>query len=368
MLREEITMLEESASAAVRKLSPVSMLREIRDSTDETGFSRHFWQECGELGWAGVLIDQDHGGSGLGLLGAGTLAREMGRTLSLSPFLSTSVMAAAALNNCVNGPLRREWLPKIAAGSVVVAAALEDGMPRKLQSCSAVRVGDEYRISGHKIAVIDGHIADAIIVSAIVEGEGAPALFLVPADRSGLSVWSHQLVDGRRMGSCRLDDVILRDPERLESDASCLNDWVLLCGRAVVAARLCGLADEIFRQTLEYLKQRRQFDRPIASFQAIQHRSATMYCEIENAWSSTLAALDALDLKDPNVELAVSVAKAKASEVACFVAAECLQFHGGVGMTDEFDVGLYLKQARVEAELLGSTSFHTNNVARLLGY
>lgn len=370
MLREEITMLEESASAAVRKLSPVSMLREIRDSTDETGFSQQFWRECSKLGWAGVLVDEDHGGSDLGFLGAGTLAREMGRTLSLSPFLSTSIMAASALKNCRNELLRQEWLPKIAAGSVIVAAALEEDTRHKPQVCStnAVQKDDGYCISGRKIGVVDGHVADAIIVSAIVEGEGAPALFLVPADRSGLSVWSHRWIDGRQMGSCQLDNVFLRSTERLREDTSSLYDWILFCGRAVLAARLCGMADEIFRQTLEYLKQRRQFDRPIASFQAIQHRAATMHCEIENAWSSTLAALGALDSRGPDVELIVSVAKAKASEVACFVAAECLQFHGGVGMTDEFDVGLYLKQARVEAEMLGGSSFHANNVARLLGY
>jgi acyl-CoA dehydrogenase len=352
VLNEDQKLLMESARGAVAEASPVSELRKYREPEGE-GFARDFWRLCGEMGWSGVLIPEAHGGAGFGAVGAGLVAREMARTLAPSPFLSTSVLAATALSEGGTAEQQHTWLPRIAAAEAIVAFAHDDAPP------AARREGRGFRLDGASHLVLDGHVAEAYVVSAHIDE--TPTLFLVPADAPGLTRQTRILVDGRRVASLGFDAVAVEETAQLPGRALAL-ERTLDVGRAVLAASLCGVAEEAFRRTLDYLRERRQFDRRIGSFQVLQHRAAQAHIAVENAWSATLQALQSLKPLD------VAVAKSKASRTAEEVTAECLQMHGGIGMTDAFDIGLYLKRARVEATLLGDASFHAERVATLLGY
>jgi acyl-CoA dehydrogenase len=367
VLNEEQRLLRDSAKAAIDAKAPISLWRKLRASHDEAGYSRDFWRECAAMGWTGLLIPEEFGGSGFGLVGAGLIAREMGRTLAASPFLSTAVMAARALASGGSQAQKGLWLKKIAAGETVVSVAVDEEArhdPTRL-AAGAEETAKGWRLNGAKLCVLDGAIADAILVAAKAGGESA--LYLVEANASGLSRTARTLVDGRRVATLRLENVETPTEAKLSGGAALIAD-VLDAGRGVLAASLCGVAEEAFAHTLAYLKQRRQFDRVIGSFQALQHRVATMHVAIENAWSATFKALQALDDGAADAPLQIAMAKAKASETGRLATAECLQLHGGIGMTDEFDIGLFLKKARVDAELLGDPAYHADRVAAMLGY
>jgi alkylation response protein AidB-like acyl-CoA dehydrogenase len=351
-LDEDQRLLMDSARAAVADHAPVSEYRRLREPQGE-GFSRDFWKLAGDMGWSGVLVPEALGGAGFGVVGAGLIARELARNLTPSPFLSTAVLAACALSEGGRNEQQRAWLPRIASAQAIVTFAHEDGAAPTV----ARRQGDGFRLDGEKHFALDGHVADAFIVSAAGE-----ALYLVEGGAAGLARQTRILVDGRRVASLTFANV------EAEPLAGAALARTLDVGCAVLAASLCGVAEEAFRRTLEYLKERRQFDRRIGSFQALQHRAALAHIALENAWSATLQALQSLDSRANSAEFDVAVAKAKASRTAEEVTAECLQMHGGIGMTDAFDIGLYLKRARVDATLFGDAAFHADRVATLLGY
>ena len=362
VLSEEQRMLMESARGVVAAKAPIAMARRLRSDASPEGFSRAFWRECAEMGWAGVLLPEEYGGADIGIVGAGLIAREMARTLAPSPFLSTAVLAASALRRGQSAAAKSEWLPRIASREAVVAFAADETAGGATQ---AVKSATGWSVTGVQHFALDGQVAEAFIISAR-RFDGEPALFLIAAEASGVSRDGRTLLDGRRVASLTLEqaslpaEALLGGPELIAA--------VLDIGRAVVSASLCGVAEEAFARTLGYLKERRQFDRRIGSFQVLQHRAAQMHVDIENSWSATLKALQALDGNAESAALDVAVAKSKASRTACSTTAECLQMHGGIGMTDEFDIGLFLKRARVEATLFGDAAFHADRVATLLRY
>jgi alkylation response protein AidB-like acyl-CoA dehydrogenase len=366
-LSEEQRLLRDAAKAAIADKAPIALWRKLRGDADDAGYSRDFWRECAGMGWAGILIPEAYGGLDFGLAGAGLIAREMGRTLAASPFLSTAVMAARAIAEGGSEAQKSLWLKKIATGDAVVAIAIDEGARHdpSLLAASVIEAAMGWRLNGEKTCVLDGAAADAMLVAARMSGEHS--LYLVEGGAAGLSRAARTLVDGRRVATLRLDNVNIATDARL-GGGTALIDGVLDAGRGVLAASLCGVAEEAFDRTLAYLKQRRQFDRTIGSFQALQHRVAAMHVGIENAWSATLKALQALDAKAPNAALQIAMAKAKAGDTARAATGECLQLHGGIGMTDEFDIGLFLKKARVDAELLGDPAFQADRVAAMLGY
>jgi acyl-CoA dehydrogenase len=364
-LDEDQTLLMDSARAAVASHAPISQYRKLRAPAGE-GFSREFWKLAAEMGWTGVLIREEFGGVGFGVVGAGLVAREMARTLALSPFLSTAVLAASALAEGASEAQKAEWLPRIVAAETILALAVDEGArPAASYVTTAKRTPAGFRLDGEKHFVIDGHVAAALIVAAAYEGNAS--LFLVDAQSRGLSRQTRILVDGRRVATIRLDGVEVPEAARLPGGALAF-ERTLVIGRAVLAAALCGVAEEAFRRTLDYLKERRQFDRRIGSFQALQHRAALAHIAVENAWSATLKALQSLDARANGAAFDVAVAKSKASRMGEDVTAECLQMHGGIGMTDAFDIGLYLKRARVDSVLFGDAAYHADRVASLLGY
>jgi len=376
VLTEEQEMLRDSARGFLAEKAPVAALRKLRDARDETGFSRDLWKEMAEMGWAGILIGEDHGGADFGFVGAGVIAEEMGRTLTASPFLSTSVLAVTALRKFASDAHKKEHLPTIAAGEAVFALAVDEGRkhaPLKT-ALTAEKSGNGFRLSGEKTFVADGHVADKIIVAA--RSGGAPgeaegiSLFLVDAKAKGVSAERAVMVDSRNAARLTFDGVDVTGEDvigEIDNGHAAL-EGVLSAGRAALAAEMSGAAAAAFGMTTDYLKERKQFGAAIGSFQALQHRAAHLYSELELAKSVVLKALQDLDSNFGIAGITCSLAKAKAGEAAKLAALEAIQMHGGIGMTDEYDVGLYLKRIRVAQEMFGDASFHTDRIAQLRGY
>jgi acyl-CoA dehydrogenase len=376
VLTEEQEMLRESARGFLDEKAPVSALRKLRDANDETGFSRDLWKEMAEMGWAGILVEEEHGGADFGFVGAGVLAEEMGRTLTASPFLSTSILAATALKKLGSDAQKQANLPKIAAGELLYTLAVDERRkhgPAKT-AMKAEKHGNGFKLSGDKTFVADGHVADKIIVAARTAGaageQGGLTLFLVDAKSKGLAAERTQMVDSRNAARLKFDGVEATGDDVLgEVDGGYLAlEGVLNAGRAGLAAELSGASQAAFGMTVSYLKERKQFGAEIGSFQALQHRAAHLYSEIELAKSAILKALQDLDAHFGMAGPICSLAKAKAGEVAKLASQEAVQMHGGIGMTDEFDIGFYMKRIRVAQEMFGDPAFHADRIAQMRGY
>jgi alkylation response protein AidB-like acyl-CoA dehydrogenase len=354
----------------------VSQLRALRDGRDETGFSRELWRGIAEMGWTGVLVPEEYGGLAFGNVGAALICEEMGRTLTASPFLSTAVMAATALTGGGSEAQKQRWLPAIVAGEAILALAVDEGRKHDpaQTALKAEKSGNGFRLDGTKTFVGDGHVADALIVAARTSGEPGErdglSLFLVDGTAQGLSRERTIMVDSRNAARLTFDGVQVDDADALGDigRGHDLLERVLDAGRTGLAAELSGVAQESFDRTVSYMKQRQQFGKPIGAFQALQHRAAHLYSEIEVTKSAVLAAAQALDRKPDKAGPNVSLAKAKAAEVARLAVSEAVQIHGGIGMTDEIDIGLFMKRARVAAEMFGDSGFHADRIARLRGF
>jgi acyl-CoA dehydrogenase len=376
VLTEEQTMLRDSARGLIGDKAPVAHLRKLRDERDATGFSRELWKSFAEIGFAGLLVPEQFGGSGLGCVEAGVVMEEIGRHLTPSPFLSTAVLAASALMRGGSEAQKKQTLPKIADGSLIAALAVDEGAkhrPLRIE-LQATRAGNGFKLSGAKALVVDGHVADLLIVAA--RSAGAPGerdgltLFLVDPKASGVAIERTVMVDAHNAARISFDNVEVTSDHVLgEVDrGASLLDVVLNVGRAAVAAEMLGVADEAFGRTVAYLKERKQFGRLIGEFQALQHRAAHLYTEIEILRAAALKALQSLDSDPDRAGVAVAVAKAKAGTVTTLAVQEGVQMHGGMGMTDAFDVGLFMKRARVCQELLGDANYHAEMLAEWKKY
>jgi acyl-CoA dehydrogenase len=376
VLTDEQQMIRESADGFFAEHGPVSELRRLRDARDEVGFSRELWRAMAEMGFAGILVPEAHGGVGLGHVAAGVVQEAIGRNLTLSPFLSTSVLGASIVNAAGSYEQKAAILPKIAAGEMILALGVDE-KPRHAPTHVETRAepsGNGFKLTGAKGFVLDGHVADKLIVAARTSGEVADAsgltLFLVDPKADGVAVDRTLMVDSRNAARLRLDGVQVDGADVLGAVGE---GWPVLekaldAGRACLAAEMLGVAQESFTRTVDYLKGREQFGQPIGSFQALQHRAAHLFCEIEVARSAALKALQALDADDGTAPMFVSLAKAKAGDVAKLATNEAVQMHGGIGMTDEFDIGFYMKRARAAQETFGDLSFHGDRLARIMGY
>ncbi len=369
ILTEEQTMLKEAADGFLSEKAPIAHLRTLRDSRDPDGLSRDLWRAFGEMGFAGVVIPEEYGGSGLGAVEAGVVAEALGRTLTPSPFMGSSVLAVTVLKGG-SDEQQAAWLPKIAAGEAIVSLAVDERpkhAPARMTTL-AERSGNGFRLNGAKGLVLDGHVADALIVAAKTdEGIG---LFLIDPSTDGITVERTVMVDAHNAARVTLTDVEVDADALIGSveGGEALLEGALNLGRACAAASLTGAGDQAFQTTLEYLRTRKQFGKLIGEFQALQHRAAHLFSEIEIARAAVMGALQALDAGRESAPLAVSVAKAKAGRVAELAVQEAVQMHGGVGMTDEFDVGLFMKRVRVLNELLGDAGFHQERMARSQGF
>lgn len=376
VLSEEQQALQEVARKLVQSKSPVKSLRTLRDERSEKGFSEPLWQEMAQLGWAGILVPEEHGGAGLGFRELGVVLQECGRNLVVSPLFSTAVLGVTALNFAGSEKQQASRLPAIAAGEMLLALAHEERSRHcgLRIACKAERSPGGFRLSGEKRFVLDGHVANALIVSARTSGaETEPdgiTLFLVDAGAQGVHITRTHMVDSHNAALVRLDGVELGAENLLgaEGKGAPALRRVLDAGCAGVSAQMLGGAEEAFRRTVDYLKQRTQFGVPIGSFQALQHRAARMFCELELAKTVVLDALAALDEDRADASAAASVAKAHLCQTFHLVSNESIQMHGGIGMTDEQEIGFYLKRARVLAQTFGDETFHADRFAALNGY
>jgi alkylation response protein AidB-like acyl-CoA dehydrogenase len=376
ILTEEQESIQKMAHDFVQERMPIAHLRGLRDRADRDGFSRAIWREMAALGVAGMIFPESVGGAGLGFAELGLVLEECGRTLAPTPILSTVVLGGSAIALGGNEAQKSAWLPQICAGEKLLALAHEEGTrhARYRVGMEAARVAGGYRLTGEKTFVLDGHVADALVVIARVSGkpgdrDGLLAL-LVAADAPGMAIARTSMVDNRNAARVRMDGVIARDEDVLGvvGDAAALLDRVLDRGALAISAEMLGGTIAAFEQTIAYLKTRKQFGVPIGSFQGLKHRAAQMFCEVELAKSIVLEALRAEDEGRAEASLLATAAKARTTDTFLLVANEAIQMHGGIGVTDELDVGLFLKRARVAEMTFGDAAFHRDRYARILGY
>ena len=376
VLTEEQSMLRDSARGLIGDKAPVSHLRSLRDSKDATGFSRELWKAFAEMGFSGLLVPENFGGSGLGCVEAGVVMEEIGRTLMPSPFLSTAVLAVSALARGGSEAQKSAHLPKIADGSLLATLAIDEGVKhRPLQTqLQAVRSGNGFKLNGAKALVVDGHTADLLIVAGRTGGAAGErnglTLFLVDPKARGVAVERTMMVDAHNAARIEFANVEV-DADHVLGEVdqgAALLDGVLNIGRGAVASEMVGLSEEVFGRTVTYLKERKQFGKLIGEFQALQHRAAELYIDIEITRAAVLKALQTLDGDFERAGAAVAVAKARAGTTATRAVQEGVQMHGGMGMTDQFDIGFFMKRARVCQELFGDSNYHADQLAQMKSY
>ncbi len=376
VLSEEQTLLQETARQFFAEQLPIGVLRRLRDADDVRGYDEAAWKKMAELGFAGILIPEAHGGSGFGPIGMGLIVQEAGRHLSPSPLYASAVLGAGALIACGSEAQKKTLLPQIASGAAIATLAVEESGHHRpaATACRAQKTADGFVLSGQKLFVPDGQNAQHILILARTDGEPGDesglSLFLVPQAAKGLTVTPLAMVDARASAMLDCRDLALGKDALLGKLHQALPalEPVLDLGRIILAAEMLGGAEAVFEQTLAWLKERKQFDVPIGSFQALQHRAAQLYCEIEICRSVVLDGLTAAEEKRKDMARAASLAKMRLSDASRHITNEGVQMHGGVGMTDDMDLGLYLKRARVQAAMLGDANFHTSRYARLGGY
>ena len=350
-------------------------LRHWRDTNCKDGFGHALWKQFAELGFTGILVDEADGGLGMGHVEAGIVLEEIGRNLTPSPFLTSSVMAATALGGA-SAETKGRYLPGLLSGDSVFAVAIDEGAKHRPERIAtrARRAGNGFSISGAKAFVVHGGSADMLVVAARTAGSDEDhdgiTLFAVPRDASGLSQDVVRLVDSSMASHVKLDNVAVdADAVIGEVDGGReLLNRMLNAGRVGAAAESVGVAGGAFDMTTAYLKQRKQFGQLIGEFQALQHRAAHLYSEVEIARAAVIKAQQLLDAGSEKAELMVSVAKAKAGKAAGLAVREGVQMHGGIGMTDEYDIGLYMKRDRALAEFMGDLYYHADRVAKMSGY
>jgi alkylation response protein AidB-like acyl-CoA dehydrogenase len=360
VLSEEQSMLRDAAKSWVQEKSPVTAFRKMRDSGVDIGYDSKAWNEMAEMGWAGVIIPEEYGGSNFGYLSMGLILEELGRTLTASPLLASGLAAASALVLGGSDAQKSEWLPKIADGSAVATLAVDEGAHHNPE-----KVTTEFKdgvITGKKTFVLEGMAADLLIVSA--KGSDGIGLYLVKADDNSVKRTRLQLADSRGAANIEFTGA---EAEPLSGGYE-LVEKVLDRARAGLAAEMLGAATQAFEVTLDYLKTRVQFGQVIGSFQALQHRAAKMFTDLELSRSAVEAALTAIDNDAPDVAELASLAKAKMGDTFHLVSNEMVQMHGGIGMTDAHDAGFYLKRARAAEAAFGNQAFHRDRYAKIQGY
>ncbi|MEC8480231.1 MAG: acyl-CoA dehydrogenase family protein [Pseudomonadota bacterium] len=378
ILNEEQTMLKDSAKDFCATNAPIGQLRKLRDEENPDGFDRGTWGSMVELGWAAIPWSEDHGGLAFGYKGLGVVTEESGRTLTASPLYASVWVGGTLINLGGSDEQKAELLPKLAAGELLLALALEESHkhdPYGIQT-TASATEDGYVLDGNKTFVLDGHVADKLIVAARTSGQVGSregiSLFLVDREANGVSVTRTIMADSRNAANVKLDAVKVGNDALLGTADTAADtlDQALDIARIGLSAEMLGGIQECFERTVEYLKERKQFGVAIGSFQALKHRAADMFCEIELSKSCVLEALTALDEQRDRDEVAklASLAKAKVGETYNLVSREGIQMHGGIGMTDEFDIGFFIKRAAVAEQTFGDVNFHRNRYGELEGY
>jgi alkylation response protein AidB-like acyl-CoA dehydrogenase len=369
IINEEQQMLKQSAKDFLKEHSPISALRTLRDTNDANGYDTSLWHDIAEMGWSCLTIAEEYGGLGFGYVGLGQVLEETGRLLVASPLVATVLLGTTAINLGGSDAQKAALLPEIAEGKLLLALATEESNAHRPYdvTTSATANDNGFSISGKKKFVLDGHVANTFIVSA--KTANGFSLFLVPADADGISVERHIMMDSRNAATVTFDNVQIHGEALLGADGEgqAILEKTLDIGRIGLCAEMLGLMLEAYERTIAYLKERKQFGVTIGSFQALQHRAANMFCEIELCKSLVLNGLQAIDA-GKDIRAIASMTKAKVGQIAQLVSNEGIQMYGGIGMTDEEEIGWFMKRSRVAQQTLGGETYHLNRFAILNGF
>lgn len=375
-LTEEQSMLKDQAKSWVTEQSPVLKFRQMRDSGVDLKFTPTTWNDMVEMGWTGILIPEEYGGSDLGYLTFGVVLEELGRQLTASPLFASALVGTSAILLAGSESQKQTLLPKVIDGSEILSLAVDESgrhAPRNI-GLKAVHTDSGYTLSGEKTFVMEGMAATTFVVAARTDGdagdEAGITLFLVSAEAAGLTRSSIHTVDSRGYAHLQFDGVSVAADAVLGQAGEGFEvlDAVLDRARAGLAAEMLGTGAQAFDMTLEYLKTREQFGRVIGSFQALGHRAAELYSAMELARSCAEHALQAIDDSANNLPEVCSLSKCRVGDFLHVMSNQLIQIHGGIGMTDEFDAGFYLKRARVLETAFGNQAFHRDRYARALDF
>ena len=376
ILNEEEQFLRDTAKNFAKERSPITHFRALRDNNDPILWDKDLWSEMSKLGWPGIMIPEKYGGSNFGISGICVVLQECAKTLTPSPLFATGVLGAFSIKTYGTDEQKEKYLPSIASGDLTVSLAVDESSHHNPYETelSAKKNNNNYLLSGKKVFVIDGASSDLLIVLARTSGNKGDStgltLFLIDSNQAGIDKVKLEMADSRNYANITFENVdvpsenILGDPE---AGGEAI-DNILDIGRIAISAEMLGNSEAAFETTLDYLKQRKQFGVLIGSFQALQHRAAEMFCEIELTKSSVMAAMRAADEGSNELQRLSSLAKTVAGETLHLVSNEAIQMHGGIGVTDEYDVGFFLKRARVAEQIFGSSKFHTERYANLSGF
>ncbi|MGB1868906.1 MAG: acyl-CoA dehydrogenase family protein [Porticoccaceae bacterium] len=376
VINEEQQMLKESAQGFLAEHAPLSEVRKQRDMGSATGYADNLWSQMVEMGWAAILVPEAYGGLEFGHVGMGQIVEQTGRTLTASPLFATAVLGVTVINAAGSEEQKAQLLGAIASGEITTALAVDETAhhsPVQIAMSASKQTGG-YKLAGSKCFVADGGAADKLIVAARTGGQAGDtqgiSLFVVDRTTAGVEVERTAVTDGRNYANIRFNDVEVSESALLGEEGKAFKalSTTLDVGNIYLAAELLGIAGETFDRTLQYLKERKQFGVLIGSFQALQHRTADWWSQIELCKSVVLKALQAADEGDMRAPALASIAKAKLSEVAELSTNEAIQMHGGIGMTDEYDIGFFIKRARPAQTLFGDNSYHTDRFAQISGY
>ena len=376
ILTEEQEFLRDTAKDFAQERTPVTHFRSLRDNNDENLWDEDIWQEMVNLGWSGILIPEEFGGSDFGVAGISVILQECGKTLTPSPLFSTGVLGAYAISNFGTQEQKEKYLPKIVSGEITTALAVDESSHHN--PCKtlfkAEQKGNDFLLNGKKTFVIDGASADVLIILARTSGNSGDlaglTLFIIESDFDGIKKIKLDMADSRNYANIEFNDVECSNKSILgavESGGETV-ERILDIGRIAMSAEMLGNAESAFETTIDYLKQRKQFGVLIGTFQALQHRAAEMFCEIELTKSAVMAAIHGADENSNELQRLSSLAKTIAGETLNLVSNEAIQMHGGIGVTDEYDLGFFIKRSRVAEQIFGSSTYHTERYANLSGF
>jgi alkylation response protein AidB-like acyl-CoA dehydrogenase len=376
VLTEEEQFLKDTAKNFAEERCPISHFRSLRDNNDPNLWDKGIWKEMTTLGWPGILIPEEYGGSNFGITGISVILEECAKTLTPSPLFATGVLGAFSITKFGNDDQKQNYLPKISDGDLTTALAVDESSHHNPADTEMVakKDGKKFILNGKKTFVIDGASADLLIVLARTSGNKGESsgltLFLVDSNDNGIEKIKLDMADSRNYANINFNNVEVSDKNILgdEETGGETAENILDIGRIAIASEMLGNAEAAFETTLDYLKQRKQFGVLIGSFQALQHRAAEMFCELELTKSSVMAAMKAADEGSNELQRLSSLSKTMAGETLHLVSNEAVQMHGGIGVTDEYDIGFFLKRARVAEQIFGSAKFHTERYANISGF
>jgi alkylation response protein AidB-like acyl-CoA dehydrogenase len=376
ILNEEQQFLKDTAKNFAEERTPVNHFRSLRDNKDDLLWDKDTWKEMVNLGWSGILIPEEYGGSNFGLAGISVILQECGKTLTPSPLFATGVLGAYAISQYGTEEQKKKYLPQIANGEITTAIAIDESShhnPLNINT-SAVSKDNSYILNGKKVFVVDGASADLLIVVARTSGKTGDStgltLFLVENNQPNINVVKLDMADSRNYANITFSDTTIQKENILgdiEAGGEAIEN-ILDIGRIAISAEMLGNTEAAFESTINYLKERKQFGVLIGTFQALQHRAAEMFCEIELTKSSIMAAMQGADNNSNELQRLASLAKTMAGETLHLVSNEAIQMHGGIGVTDEYDLGFYLKRSRVVEQIFGCSKFHTERYANISGF